>query len=182
MIAEEDFREDLFYRLNVMPIFLPPLRDRRDDIPALVQHFIKKFAKAHNSMINGISKDAVEALKSYRWPGNIRELENAVERAFIVENSNMIQTESLPDAVRQMTAAPAVGSAPGVIAPGPASSSQQPLDFELFKEQAEKDFIVSALKANKGRINQTVAQANIPKNTLLRKIKKYGIAVEDFKD
>jgi DNA-binding NtrC family response regulator len=182
MIAEEDFREDLFYRLNVMPIFLPPLRDRRDDIPALVQHFIKKFAKSHNSMINGISKDAIETLKAYRWPGNIRELENAVERAFIVENSNMIQTESLPDAVRQMAASPAVGTVPGIIASNPSSSSSQPLDFELFKEQAEKDFIISALKANKGRINQTVAQANIPKNTLLRKIKKYGIAVEDFKD
>jgi transcriptional regulator of acetoin/glycerol metabolism len=63
-----------------------------------------------------------------------------------------------------------------------APASHQPLDFELFKEQAEKDFIISALKANKGRINQTVAQANIPKNTLLRKIKKYGIAVEEYKD
>ncbi len=174
MIAEEDFREDLFYRLNVMPIFLPPLRDRRDDIPALVQHFIKKFAKSHDSPIAGISKEAIETLKSYRWPGNIRELENAIERSFIVENSNMIQPESLPDAVRQVeTVAGTMSTAP---------SSSQPLDFELFKEQAEKDFIVSALKANKGRINQTVAQANIPKNTLLRKIKKYGITVEDFKE
>jgi len=174
MIAEEDFREDLFYRLNVMPIFLPPLRDRRDDIPALVQHFIKKFSKAHNSMINGISREAIETLKAYRWPGNIRELENAIERGFIVENSTMIQPESLPDAVRKIeTVAGTLSTAP---------SSNAPLDFELFKEQAEKDFIVSALKANKGRINQTVAQANIPKNTLLRKIKKYGITVEEFKD
>jgi DNA-binding NtrC family response regulator len=174
MMSEEHFREDLFYRLNVMPIFLPPLRDRRDDIPALVQHFIKKFSKAHNSAIHGISKEAIEALKSYRWPGNIRELENAVERAFIIENSAMIQPESLPDAVRQVeTVAGAMSTAP---------ASHQPLDFELFKEQAEKDFIISALKANKGRINQTVAQANIPKNTLLRKIKKYGIAVEEYKD
>jgi two-component system, NtrC family, response regulator AtoC len=174
MIGENMFREDLFYRLNVMPIFLPPLRDRRDDIPALVQHFIKKFIKSHNSQITGIAKEAIETLKSYRWPGNIRELENAVERAFIVENSNMIQRESLPDVVRQVeTVAGHMTTAP---------SSSQPLDFELFKEQAEKDFIVSALKANKGRINQTVAQANIPKNTLLRKIKKYGIAVEEFKD
>jgi two-component system response regulator AtoC len=174
MIAEGTFREDLFYRLNVMPIFLPPLRDRRDDIPALVQHFIKKFAKAHSSIINGISKDAIESLKSYRWPGNIRELENAIERSFIVENSNQIQVESLPDALRQ------VETLAGHLATTP--SSHVPLDFEMFKEQAEKDFIISALKANKGRINQTVALANIPKNTLLRKIKKYGIVVEEYKD
>lgn len=175
MIEEGDFREDLFYRLNVMPIFLPPLRERKDDIAALVQHFIKKFAKSHHSMINGIHPQAIETLKNYRWPGNIRELENAIERAFIVENTNQIQAESLPEAVRQ-TATSSVSMA------GRPSSGPLPLDFELFKEQAEKDFIISALKANKGRINQTVALANIPKNTLLRKIKKYGIQVEDYKD
>lgn len=176
MIEESDFREDLFYRLNVMPIFLPPLRERKDDIPALVQHFIKKFSKAHQSQINSIHPSAVEALKTYRWPGNIRELENAIERAFIVENSSQIQPESLPETVRQ------AGAAAGVSAPASNSASKPTLDFELFKEQAEKDFIISALKANKGRINQTVALANIPKNTLLRKIKKYGIQVEDYKD
>lgn len=175
MIEEGDFREDLFYRLNVMPIFLPPLRERKDDIAALVQHFIKKFAKSHHSMINGIHPQAIETLKNYRWPGNIRELENAIERAFIVENTNQIQAKSLPEAVRQ-TATSSVSMA------GRPSSGPLPLDFELFKEQAEKDFIISALKANKGRINQTVALANIPKNTLLRKIKKYGIQVEDYKD
>ncbi len=177
MIEVGQFREDLFYRLNVMPIFLPPLRDRADDIPALVQSFIKKFAKSHYSSIDGISTTAIEILKSYRWPGNIRELENAVERAFIVENSHQIQVESLPEAVRLQTFAAAQVSI-GIS----AASVGQALDFEIFKEKAEKDFIISALKANKGRINQTVAQANIPKNTLLRKIKKYEIHVDDYKD
>lgn len=175
MIEENEFREDLFYRLNVMPIFLPPLRDRKDDIQALVYSFIKKFSKSHQSSIQGISPQALETLKLYRWPGNIRELENAVERAFIVENTNFIQVNSLPETVRNFVAA------------GPSLNKEQKpnaagLDFELFKEQAEKEFIVSALKANKGKINQTVAQANIPKNTLLRKIKKYEINVDDFKD
>jgi two-component system response regulator AtoC len=177
MIEEGQFREDLFYRLNVMPIFLPPLRDRKDDIPALVQSFIKKFAKSHQSGIQGISPVAIETLKSYRWPGNIRELENAVERAFIVENSQQIQVDSLPEAVRFQSGAAKTAST-GI----QAASSGQALDFEIFKEQAEKDFIISALKANKGRINQTVALANIPKNTLLRKIKKYEIRVDDYKD
>ena len=179
MIEDSTFREDLFYRLNVMPIFLAPLRERKDDIPALVQHFIKKFSKSHNSNIQGISPTALEVLKAYRWPGNIRELENAVERAFIVENGTQIQVESLPENVRQSALVKAEISDPQSIG---STFDSGKLNFELFKEQAEKDFIISALKANKGRINQTVALANIPKNTLLRKIKKYGIHVEDYKD
>lgn len=180
MIEEGTFREDLFYRLNVMPIFLPPLRERKDDIHALVQHFIKKFSKSHHSEIHGISTAALETLKFHRWPGNIRELENAVERAFIVENTTLIQVDSLPETVRQSAQSPMRPTV--TLSSYSGSSSNQLLDFEIFKEQAEKDFIISALKANKGRINQTVAQANIPKNTLLRKIKKYGIQVEDYKD
>src|SRR6185312_1754831 len=182
MIEEGTFREDLFYRLNVMPIFLPPLRDRKDDIHGLVQYFIKKFTRSHNSQIQGVSPAALEILKNHRWPGNIRELENAVERSFIVESSNMITPESLPEVLLVSTAG-VQESKPrdfGVMAPtNPPTNLSGPLDFEIFKEQAEKDFIVSALKANKGRINQTVAHANIPKNTLLRKIKKYGIDVDE---
>jgi transcriptional regulator with PAS, ATPase and Fis domain len=193
MIADSDFREDLFYRLSVMPIFLPPLRERPDDIPALVQHFIKSFAKTMDSPIQGITPDALELLKNYRWPGNIRELENCIERAFIVENSPMIEIDSLPESIRnsvqQVTAshvatttaanrANAGASAGTTTTP---SSSASALDYEAYKEQAEKDFVVQALRANKGKINQTVAQAGIPKNTLLRKIKKYQINVDDFK-
>jgi len=172
MMEDNSFREDLFYRLNVMPIFLPPLRDRTDDIPALVPHFIKKFAKQHSSAITSISPEALEILKSYRWPGNIRELENVIERAFIVENSNQITAASLPENLRESGKDHAMKSTP--------LGYNGPLDFDAFKDQMEKDFIVSALKANNGRINQTVAQANIPKNTLLRKIRKYGINVKDY--
>ncbi|MFS4460378.1 sigma-54-dependent transcriptional regulator [Bdellovibrio sp. HCB2-146] len=172
MMEEGQFREDLFYRLNVMPIFLPPLRERTDDIKALVQTFIKKFSKQHGRVINGITAEALDMLKSYRWPGNIRELENAVERAFIVENSHEITVESLPESIKL---------APKEDKEKMASVGYQgPLDFDAFKEEMEKEFIVSALKANQGRINQTVAQANIPKNTLLRKIRKYGINVKDY--
>lgn len=172
MMEDGSFREDLFYRLNVMPIFLPPLRDRTDDIPALVPHFIKKFAKQHASGITSISTDALDILKSYRWPGNIRELENVIERAFIVENSNQITAASLPENIRESGKDHALKSAP--------LGYSGPLDFDAFKDQMEKDFIISALKANNGRINQTVAQANIPKNTLLRKIRKYSINVKDY--
>jgi DNA-binding NtrC family response regulator len=185
MIEDTTFREDLFYRLNVMPIFLPSLRDRTDDIGELAQYFMKRFTKGHGRQISGIMPDALHLLKRYRWPGNIRELENVIERAFIVENSNEITVSSLPENI-QNAPEPSMPRSVGAIGSPPQSalsahaSYSGPMDFEAFKEQAEKEFIISALKANKGKINKTVAEANIPKNTLLRKIKKYGINVRDY--
>jgi DNA-binding NtrC family response regulator len=172
MIEDNQFREDLFYRLNVMPIYLPPLRERADDIPALVQYFIRKFTKLHDSPIQGASQQFLDLLKKYRWPGNIRELENIIERAFILESNSMITEKSLPDLILNVEQEESEKSE--------AESNLSALDFDVFKEQAEKEFIISALKANKGKINQTVAQANIPKNTLLRKIKKYNTQVKDY--
>lgn len=176
MMEEGQFREDLFYRLNVMPIFLPPLRERADDIEALSSHFIRKFSKNHGRNISHLDPEALKLLKQYRWPGNIRELENIIERAFIVENSNVITIQSLPENIRTPSQDK---NQPEDVNPLVHSYSG-PLDFDAFKEQLEKEFIQNALRANKGRINQTVAHANIPKNTLLRKIRKYGITVKDY--
>lgn len=177
MMETQDFREDLFYRLNVMPIFLPPLRDRPDDIPVLAETFLQKFSKMHDKSITQIDSDCLEAMKKYRWPGNIRELENIIERAFIVESGTHMTKANLPtqllNDIQQNTES-------NLDSNFKSSTTTGALDFELFKEQAEKDFIINALKANKGKINQTVAQANIPKNTLLRKIRKYGINVKDY--
>jgi len=173
MIEDSAFREDLFYRLNVMPIFMPPLRERADDIGELAQYFIKRFSKTHGRVITGITDEALHILKNYRWPGNIRELENVVERSFIVENSERITPSSLPENILRRSKEQIE------VAMTPRTYSG-PMDFEAFKEQAEKEFIVNALRANKGKINKTVAEANIPKNTLLRKIKKYGINVREF--
>ena len=171
MMDDNTFREDLFYRLNVMPIFLPPLKDRIDDIELLSQYFIKNFNKQHGRSITGLTQEALVALKKYNFPGNIRELENLVERAFILEpaNSTLISFDSLPDEVK-------------IIKNNKETSMEYsgPLNFDSFKEEMEKEFIINALKANDGKINQTVAQANIPKNTLLRKIRKYGINVKDI--
>ncbi len=171
MIQDNHFREDLFYRLNVMPIFLPPLRERKDDIAALVTSFIRKFKKSHpDSPIRELAPAALEVLQRHRWPGNIRELENVIERAFIVETGSEIQARSLPEGFQSQAIKPVATPA----LPGAA------LDYESFKESSEKEFVINALKANNGKINQTVAQANIPKNTLLRKIKKYGINVREI--
>lgn len=173
MIEEHTFREDLFYRLNVMPIFMPSLRDRREDLENLVHHFVRVFNRKMGRNVQGFTPDAIDMLRKYRWPGNIRELENLVERSFIIESGNWIDVSSLPDAVRQAANESSVEF-------DLPSSYSGPLDFDRFKEETEKEFIVQALRANKGRINQTVAQANIPKNTLLRKIKKYSINVREL--
>lgn len=181
MMEQNTFREDLFYRLNVMPIFLPPLRERLEDMDRLINYFIKKFNKKFSKNIEGIASETLTTLKHYKWPGNIRELENFVERAFIVDSGNMITSAALTESMKS--------GIPTVVAsktdsPVVASSDDEfkPLDFDLFKEEMEKEFIVKALKSNQGRINQTVATANIPKNTLLRKIKKYGINVKEISE
>ncbi len=172
MIEDGDFREDFFYRLNVMPIFLPPLRERRDDLAGLTDFFVTKFNRKLNRQIRGLTPEALDVLMRYRWPGNIRELENTIERAFIVENDPLITVDSLPDNI--------ISDAQNRTNISLAGRYSGPLDFDSFKEAAEKEFIESALRLNEGKINKTVAHANIPKNTLLRKIKKYNIDVSRF--
>lgn len=199
MIEDGSFREDLFYRLNVIPIFLPSLRERKNDIENLVQNFISKFNKTHSKKIIGLTPEAVACLKKYTWPGNIRELENVIEYAFIWESESRIALKSLPEKVLQ-----ASGIGPDV-AEGidededsdldGMSAAEAPeevrlldginpeeLDFNKHKEMFEKEFIIKALKTFKGRINQTALHANIPKKTLLRKIEKYGIVAKDYSD
>ncbi|MCX6116024.1 MAG: sigma-54 dependent transcriptional regulator [Proteobacteria bacterium] len=105
MVDENQFRSDLFFRLNVLPIVLPPLRDRKEDIPALTNYLIKKFNKLHKRKIEGVEHSAINALVQYSWPGNIRELENTMERAFIMESTAHICLSSLPDNIVNVTEA-----------------------------------------------------------------------------
>jgi len=186
MIKVGQFREDLFYRLNVIPIFLPPLRERKNDIESLVNNFIAKFNKAHRKEITGVAPEAGICLKKYSWPGNIRELENVIEHAFIIETSNRLSLGSLPEKVTQavgMTSTSVPGGNGGEqTAVGGVIIADEVLDFNRHKEMFEREFIMKALKTFKGRINQTALHANIPKKTLLRKIEKYGIVAKDFAD
>lgn len=99
MMKDGRFREDLFYRLNVVPIFLPQLADRKDDLEVLINIFIKKFNSVHNKKMMGVTKDALATLKKYGWPGNIRELENVIEHSFVLESGNMITLGSLPEGI-----------------------------------------------------------------------------------
>lgn len=101
MIKQGSFREDLFYRLNVVPIFLPALAERKDDIERLINIFIKKFNETHRKRLTGVSADALNVLKRYGWPGNIRELENVIEHAFVLESSHVVTLASLPESILQ---------------------------------------------------------------------------------
>lgn len=184
MIQKGTFREDLFYRLNVIPIFLPPLRERKDDIEKLVSHFVVKFSNLHKKTISTVSSQAMDVLLKHNWPGNIRELENVIEHAFVIESSNQITVSSLPGYLKGVSQ-----SFEGSIKHSSAQArdyndlpvSEELLDYKSHKEQFEKDFIIKALKTFKGRINQTAMHAKIPKKTLLRKLQKYNIRAEDYR-
>jgi DNA-binding NtrC family response regulator len=189
MIKKGEFREDLFYRLNVLPIFLPPLRERKDDILPLVNHFLEKFNGTYGSKIEGVSPEAADLLMKYNWPGNIRELENVMEHAFVIESGKTISIASLPDSIRGLSRSSGRSaiSADNQAAPGSGGSisfeiDKNNLDFQSQKEEFEKHFIISALKVFNGRINQTALHANIPKKTLLRKLEKYGLTAKDYQD
>ncbi len=197
MIQRCQFREDLFYRLNVLPIHLPPLRDRRNDIEALTAYFIEKFNQTHRKSIVKISPLAMTLLKAHSWPGNIRELENVIEHAFVIENTCEISPESLPNNIQNAsrpapklevistsTSGPLLhegNTRPGLpLNDESLKTHPQQLDFQANKVEFEKQFLIRALQKFKGRINQTALQANIPKKTLLRKLEKYGINARDY--
>ncbi len=175
LMESGEFRSDLYYKLNVMPVYLPPLRERREDIPQLVNQFITNFNHQHQHKILGISDEAIACLRKYSWPGNIRELENAIEHAFIVEKGNLIQSSSLPESIHEDLKDQEEGWSLELPAKALKLPTGERLDYHVAKAEFEKEFIIQALKAHNGRINQTSELAKIPKNTLLRKIKKYGI-------
>ena len=141
MVAENTFREDLYYRLNVIPVQLPPLRERRDDIPLIAEHFAARFAVQMGKNIAGISGGAMALLQSYPWPGNIRELENAMERAVALERTPSILSESLPELVRSgshAVAAAATQQADGFPEAG--------FDLEQHVQHIEREYIAEALR------------------------------------
>jgi two-component system response regulator PilR (NtrC family) len=146
-VAEGRFREDLFYRINVIPIALPPLRDRREDVPLLAEHFLVKYAGQMEKPVTAISRPAMDLLSRYDWPGNIRELENVIERAVALEPTPSIQPESLPAAVRGVPAGrtSAAGSAAGrEILPA------EGLDLEARVQEIERGYIAQALERANG--------------------------------
>ena len=141
MVAEGTFREDLFYRINVIPVRLPALRERGDDIPILAEHFVTRFAAQMGKPVTGISGAAVACLKAYAWPGNIRELENAMERAVALERTPSILVDSLPDQLRGVGAVVARGAA-APSEPFPEAG----FDLEQHVQHIEREYIAEALR------------------------------------
>jgi two-component system response regulator PilR (NtrC family) len=145
-IAAGEFREDLFYRLSVIPIHVPPLRERRDDIPLLARHFLERFRKSMDKPVEGISPQAMQRLESYDWPGNVRELENTIERAVALESGPEISVGVLPD---RMTGLGVSAMAAG----GPLESTAFPpegVDFERVMAETEKRYLKAALEKADG--------------------------------
>lgn len=162
LVQEGNFRDDLFYRLNVVKINLPPLRERKEDIPILVDHFIKKYSAEQGKDIVGISSGALSILMRYDYPGNIRELENIVEYSFILCDGGYIQSHHLPEPF-------SINSAEQDLPPAAGNEGAQTL------EEIEKQAIMIALERNNWRKMRTCDELSISKDTLRRKIKKYQL-------
>jgi DNA-binding NtrC family response regulator len=164
-IESEKFREDLYYRLNVIPIFLPPLRERPDDIGPLIEHFTDKFAQKNNKQIEGITEPALSVCYSYSWPGNVRELENAMENAVVMTENNWIKPEDLPFYIKPRRS-------------GDNLTGILDLDSSNYKEQleiAEKMIIEKALQETDGNKTHAAKRLGFSIRTMRNKVKKYGI-------
>jgi len=155
-VQQGQFREDLYYRLSVIPIYLPPLRERREDIPLLINHFITKLGrKKTGTPVHGLSDHALEALLAYKWPGNIRELGNVIERAIVIEEDSIIHWSSLPAHIR--------------------SQAESKSDELTSLKEMEKAYIDKVLRHTKYNISQAARILKIDRKTLYDKMKKYDL-------
>jgi two-component system response regulator PilR (NtrC family) len=172
-VAEGRFREDLYYRINVIPVHLPALRERREDIPLLAAHFVTKHAAQLDKRIAGLSGEALRLLQDYHWPGNVRELENAMERAVALEQSPAILPESLPDPVR------GVPAPQGTVIPMPGLSPTPRLadgfDLERHVEQIERAYLARALEQSGGAKTRAAALLGMSFRSFRYYLKKYQL-------
>lgn len=163
-VNEGRFREDLFYRLNVLPIHIPPLRERKEDIPLLIHHFIQKFDQAMNKNVTDLDHKALEVLMNYKWYGNVRELENTIERGIVLTDKNIIELENLPIEIQNFK----------------EEFQLEPLPDEEYSikkasKALETNLIRKALKKTKGNHTHAARLLEISHRALLYKIKEYGI-------
>ena len=164
-INKGNFREDLFYRLNVIPFYVPPLRDRKEDIPLLVRHFLRDISSQYNRRPKEITDDAVDTLMRYAWPGNVRELRNVIERVVIMNPTvNKIDRKHLPPLVYRE------GSRRGF---GEFSTLSQA------RAAYERDYILKKLDENHGNVSRTAEVLGLERSHMYRKMKALGIAVKE---
>jgi two-component system response regulator PilR (NtrC family) len=171
-IAEGRFREDLYYRLNVIPIHLPPLRERREDIPLLARHFLERFRKVMDKPVTGISPEAMQKLESYDWPGNVRELENTLERAMALETGTEISLRVLPDRIGGYSRSGFGAAADG----GAITFPPEGLDFEREMAVAERSYLQAALERADGVRTQAAVLLKISYRSFRHYAKKHNIS------
>lgn len=166
LMEEREFREDLFYRLSIIPITLPPLRERRSDIPILIDHFIRYYNKRFNKSVDGLTEAMQNALEAYDWPGNVRELRNAIERALILQDDGYLSLDLLPQRIWQSTG------------PNEAMSSEGPFTIpetgiDLYK--VEKQLIQQALAKAGGNQSRAARLLSVTRDTVRYKMNKHGL-------
>jgi len=161
---EGTFREDLFFRLNVIPLYSPSLREKKEDIPLLVEYFSKIYAEENNFKVKKFSEDAVEAMMKYQWKGNVRELKNVVERLIIMTEADIIERQDLPERIRGEI---------GIYLP----ETKGIKTLKEFRELAEKDYILAKLEENNWNISQTAREIDTPRSNLYKKLEHYGIKI-----
>ncbi len=164
-IRERHFREDLYYRLNVVTLTLPPLRRRREDLPLFLDHFLKKFAEANGKAIQGFTREARDVLMKYDYPGNVRELENIVERAVLLTRGEVIGLSDLPLAMQEGAALPGAAAAPA--------------SLPALVERVEREKILEALRDAGGVQTRAAERLGISERALRYKLKKYGLSEGD---
>lgn len=168
LVANKSFREDLYYRLSVIPITIPPLRERKEDIPLLVENFIRRISGEKLRKVNGIDRSAMEMLSNYHWPGNIRELENLMERLIIIKGSGMITLKDLPEKY--------VGAEPKKTPPVVHLPSSG-ICFNTALEEFENTLIIEALEKTGGNKKEAALLLNLKRTTLIEKLKKKNMII-----
>ncbi len=166
-VAQNRFRKDLYYRLNVIKIEVPPLRERPEDISLLAYHFLRKYAGAFAKEVTGFAEPALEALLANNWEGNVRELENVIERAVAVCESGEIGTKDIPPEYIQTSSF------------APSDGTLKP--FQVAKREFEVDYLKRAMTIVRGSVSQAARATNIPRQNLYGKLKRYGIARENYR-
>ncbi len=163
-VAEGRFREDLYYRLNVIVIHLPSLKERMDDVPLLANHFLRHFSKGSKNEVEGISREAMELMGGYHWPGNVRELKNVMERAVSLTDSKIVVPEDLPEQIRL------VKDSDAFISPAGSNYKKAKKDWMDF---FEKRYLSDLLKRHNGNITKAALEAQINRKTIHRLLKRH---------
>ena len=161
-VAKQNFREDLYYRINVVSFTIPPLRDRLSDIEPLATHFISQFNQIHHREIKGISKSALQVCLQYPWPGNVRELENVIERAVILSPGEFIVPESLPANIRESK-------------PATSGEALQHLTLEEAMDRAEKQIILETLESFSWNRQLSARTLGVSRTTLFNKMRRFHL-------